>query len=580
MSVEQQATRVASGAKSALKALIQKLGGTVPDSTKIDGYASLVNGLDLQKALLNLQKGEMYVLPAGWMLGDVLHRGFPDPTAADYLMNLGLTSTKPGGYLGASADLNGDSYINSSDALCLMNGKYTATDVMGVWTPTTTTYTSVYDDSLTWLFSYTLDVSGITASSTPAIWVDDPSHTVVDFECAAGQVTFKAKGIPPVPVACYIDAQASTKELLSIGESNAFIANPSHTTLDELKAAIYNGRPCFCMLSTGTGSVSKGYAPYIGTIVDSEDKQHSYYAFARVIPSNNDGGELKLQFATCDEDTGGWDTYTRAPTYPEQTDIFWATYGTTTYDEVTAALNAGKVVKVLQDAIQYTYVRKLATSYFFDASMGRGHNTIMLQQTNSTWSLYDQSTAIVEPGSATGGQLLRFNGDTANWEPATLAPADIGAAAADHTHDYLPLSGGTLTGNLTGKYITGTWLQTTAATDKTGNFATIDGEGWVYYRTPAEARSDIGAAATSHQHSASDITLGTISIARGGTGAANASSALSNLGAVPKSGGTMTGPLVAQTNTSYTTAQMRNVIISTADPSGGNNGDIWLKYEA
>ena len=49
---------------------------------------------------------------------------------------------------------------------------------------------------------------------------------------------------------------------------------------------------------------------------------------------------------------------------------------------------------------------------------------------------------------------------------------------------------------------------------------------------------------------------------------------------VAKSGGTMTGALVAQTNTNYTTAQMRNVIISTADPSGGNNGDIWLKYEA
>ena len=49
---------------------------------------------------------------------------------------------------------------------------------------------------------------------------------------------------------------------------------------------------------------------------------------------------------------------------------------------------------------------------------------------------------------------------------------------------------------------------------------------------------------------------------------------------VAKSGGTMTGALIAQTNTNYTTAQMRNVIISTADPSGGNNGDIWLKYEA
>lgn len=47
---------------------------------------------------------------------------------------------------------------------------------------------------------------------------------------------------------------------------------------------------------------------------------------------------------------------------------------------------------------------------------------------------------------------------------------------------------------------------------------------------------------------------------------------------MPVSGGTMTGALVAQTNTNYTTAQMRNVIISTADPSGGSNGYIWIKY--
>ena len=115
-----------------------------------------------------------------------------------------------------------------------------------------------------------------------------------------------------------------------------------------------------------------------------------------------------------------------------------------------------------------------------------------------------------------------------------LSPADIGAAAASHTHDYLPLSGGTLTGNLTGKYITGTWLQTTVTGDKAGNFATIDGEGWIYYRTPTEVLSDIGAAAASHNHSASNITSGTIPIARGGTGATNASSALTNLGAQAK----------------------------------------------
>lgn len=44
------------------------------------------------------------------------------------------------------------------------------------------------------------------------------------------------------------------------------------------------------------------------------------------------------------------------------------------------------------------------------------------------------------------------------------------------------------------------------------------------------------------------------------------------------SGGTMTGALIAQNNTNYTTKQVRNVFISTSDPSGGESGDIWIKY--
>ena len=44
------------------------------------------------------------------------------------------------------------------------------------------------------------------------------------------------------------------------------------------------------------------------------------------------------------------------------------------------------------------------------------------------------------------------------------------------------------------------------------------------------------------------------------------------------SGGTMTGALVAQNNTNYSVAQVRNIIISTSDPSGGNSGDIWIRY--
>ena len=57
-------------------------------------------------------------------------------------------------------------------------------------------------------------------------------------------------------------------------------------------------------------------------------------------------------------------------------------------------------------------------------------------------------------------------------------------------------SGGTFTGNVSGRYFTGTLLQSTAATNlgKTpGKIAVLDDAGWVHYRTPAELLADIGA---------------------------------------------------------------------------------------
>ena len=53
----------------------------------------------------------------------------------------------------------------------------------------------------------------------------------------------------------------------------------------------------------------------------------------------------------------------------------------------------------------------------------------------------------------------------------------------------------TLDGNLTGKYLTGTWLQTTAATDLNNSppkVAVLDNSGWIYSRTPGELKSDMG----------------------------------------------------------------------------------------
>lgn len=59
-------------------------------------------------------------------------------------------------------------------------------------------------------------------------------------------------------------------------------------------------------------------------------------------------------------------------------------------------------------------------------------------------------------------------------------------------------------------------------------------------------------AASSHNHSASNITSGTLALARGGTGGSTAASARTNLGAV-------------------------NLVCSSSEPSSQNTGDIWFK---
>lgn len=55
-----------------------------------------------------------------------------------------------------------------------------------------------------------------------------------------------------------------------------------------------------------------------------------------------------------------------------------------------------------------------------------------------------------------------------------------------------------------------------------------------------------------------------------------------NTNKLSKSGGGMTGKMAAYNNEDYTEAQVRNVILSTADPGAtdGENGMIWIKYTA
>lgn len=61
-----------------------------------------------------------------------------------------------------------------------------------------------------------------------------------------------------------------------------------------------------------------------------------------------------------------------------------------------------------------------------------------------------------------------------------------------------------------------------------------------------------GKAPTSHNHSASNITSGTLPLSRGGTGGASATAARTSLGAL-------------------------NLVISSSEPTGQNTGDVWFK---
>lgn len=83
------------------------------------------------------------------------------------------------------------------------------------------------------------------------------------------------------------------------------------------------------------------------------------------------------------------------------------------------------------------------------------------------------------------GYVLSFNEFAESWDLSSIRMPDVSK--------YLPLTGGILTGNLTGKYLVGTWLQTTDVTEANSAFkvAVIDNSGWIYYRTLAHFKSDL-----------------------------------------------------------------------------------------
>lgn len=98
-------------------------------------------------------------------------------------------------------------------------------------------------------------------------------------------------------------------------------------------------------------------------------------------------------------------------------------------------------------------------------------------------------------GSTDSGLPSRGENGSDATVTATSIKEALGYEPADPS-EFLPLTGGALTGNLTGKYITGTWLQSTAAGHQTTPATKVpvfDSQGWLYWRSPAELKGDMHA---------------------------------------------------------------------------------------
>jgi hypothetical protein len=225
-----------------------------------------------------------------------------------------------------------------------------------------------------------------------------------------------------------------------------------------------------------------------------------------------------------------------------------------------------RTVAIWDDASkQYTFQDNVVVTP--DGNVGIG-------TANPTQRLHVNGTVLATSFSGNGANITNLN--MANASSGTLAVARGGTGTTTSTGtgsvvlNNAPTFTGTVTaptfsGALTGNATTATTLQTTRAINGT-NFdgsAAITTANWGTSRTltigstgkavnggsnVSWTLAEIGAAASSHTHSAADITSGTLAVARGGTGVTTS---------------TGTGSVVLSNAPSFT----GNVGIGTDDPS-------------
>lgn len=201
----------------------------------------------------------------------------------------------------------------------------------------------------------------------------------------------------------------------------------------------------------------------------------------------------------------------------------------TTATSATSATTATKITQtVIQDDKEGNYPLLLANNgqtatttgdTYFDKSitLDPKTNTITANINGTADKVANNLTIQLNNGTTEGTNKFTYNGSAI--KNINITPSSIGAASSSHNHDssYVKKTGDTMTGDLkfqktnndgttsttatigaTTGYITGTWLQTTSVGYKAGDFATIDGSGWIYKRTAAQARQDMGLSTAMH----------------------------------------------------------------------------------
>ena len=156
---------------------------------------------------------------------------------------------------------------------------------------------------------------------------------------------------------------------------------------------------------------------------------------------------------------------------------------------------------------------------YWDGNFGVTNNTLTVQyrykEQDGTYSNWTNSSASVDKSNNTYSTTVTISGlnylnaytfqarvidkiatvTSTEQTRKTVPVFDWGKNDFKVNGDFRATGKTTLDGNLTGKYITGTWLQTTAATDLNNTppkVAVLDNSGWVYSRTPNELKSDMG----------------------------------------------------------------------------------------